>query len=264
MRLKGKVAVVTGGAMGIGRGIVLCMAREGADVAIADLQIEAAVRVADEVKALGRKAMAVRTDVTKEGDFSILFEKAKNEFGRIDILVNNAGVASRPGNPFINNVEGDWDLVWAVNVKSVFFACKAIAPYFMERKAGKIINIASIAGPMNAPNMPPYSVSKMGVVTLTKVVAKDLAPHGINVNAICPGLLWTAFWQELAERMAKSGGQFAGMTSRQVFESRVQALIPLKREQTPEDIGWAAVFLSSDEARNITGQALNVDGGVVM
>ncbi len=264
MKLSGKVAVVTGGAMGIGRGIVLCMAKEGADLVIADLQIEAATRVADEVKGLGRKAFAVRTDVTKEGDFALLFEKAKKEFGKIDILVNNAGVASRPGNPFIHNVESDWDLVWAVNVKSIFFACKAIAPHFMERKAGKIVNIASIAGPMNSPNMPPYSVSKMGVITLTKVMAKDLATHGINVNAICPGILWTAFWQELAERMAKSGGAFAGMTPRQVFESRVQALIPMKREQTPEDIGWAAVFLASDEARNITGQALHVDGGVVM
>jgi meso-butanediol dehydrogenase/(S,S)-butanediol dehydrogenase/diacetyl reductase len=264
MRLTGKVAVVTGGAMGIGRGIALCMAREGADLGIADLQMEAAARVADEVKALGRKAVAVRTDVTKEGDFALLFEKVKSEFGKIDILVNNAGVASRLGNPFINNVESDWDLVWAVNVKSIFFACKAIAPYFMERKAGRIVNIASIAGPMNSPNMPPYSVSKMGVITLTKVVAKDLAAHGINVNAICPGILWTAFWHELAERMAKSGGSFAGMTPRQVFDSRVQALIPMRREQTPEDIGWAAVFLASDEARNITGQALHVDGGVVM
>ncbi len=240
------------------------MAREGADVGIADLQIEAAARVADEVRALGRKAIAVRTDVTKEGDFALLFEKARSEFSRIDILVNNAGVASRLGNPFINNVESDWDLVWAVNVKSIFFASKAIAPYFMERKAGKIVNIASIAGPMNSPNMPPYSVSKMGVITLTKVMAKDLAAHGINVNAICPGILWTAFWQELAERMAKGGGSFAGMTPRQVFDSRVQALIPMKREQTPEDIGWAAVFLASDEARNITGQALHVDGGVVL
>ncbi len=264
MRLSGKVAVVTGGAMGIGRGIVLCMAKEGADLVIADVQMDEATRVADEVKGLGRKAFAVRTDVTKESDFALMFEKAKKEFGKIDILVNNAGVSCRPGNPFFHNVESDWDLVWAVNVKSIFFSCKAIAPHFIERKAGKIVNIASIAGPMNSPNMPPYSVSKMGVITLTKVMAKDLAIHGINVNAICPGVLWTAFWQNLADTMAKSGGAFAGMTPRQVFESRVQALIPMKREQTPEDIGWAAVFLASDEARNITGQALHVDGGVVM
>ncbi len=264
MRLAGKVAVVTGGAMGIGRGIVLCMAKEGADVAIADLQVEVAGKVADEVKALGRKALVVKTDVTKEADFQALLDRVKKELGKIDILVNNAGVACRPGLPFTNNLEEDWDRVYAVNVKSIFFACKAIAPYFMERKAGRIINIASIAGPMNSPSMPPYSVSKMGVITFTKIVAKELAAHGINVNAICPGILWTAFWEETAERMAKGGGQYAGMTPRQVFESRVNAVVPMKREQTPEDIGWAAVFLASDEARNITGQALHVDGGVVM
>ncbi len=264
MRLEKKVAIVTGGATGIGRGIVLCMAKEGADVAIADLQVEVAAKVADEVKALGRKAIVVKTDVTKAGDFQILFDRVKQELGKIDILVNNAGTASPPGNPFMNNVEADWDLVWAVNVKSIFFACKAIAPYFIERKAGKIVNIASIAGTMNSPNMPPYSVSKMGVVTFTKIVAKDLAAHGINVNAICPGMLWTSFWHATAERMAKGGGPYAGMTPRQVFEARVGAIIPLKREQTPEDIGWAAVFLASDDARNVTGQALHVDGGVVM
>jgi len=264
MRLANKVAVVTGGAMGIGRGITLCLAKEGADVAIADLNAEAAGKVAQETMALGWKAVAVTMDVTKEGDFLGLFERVKKDLGRIDIVVNNAGVASRPGNPFTNNVESDWDLVWAVNVKSIFFSCKAIAPYFIERQAGKIINIASMAGPMSATNMPPYSVSKMGVVTFTKIVAKDLAPHGINVNAICPGVIWTAFWQETGQRMAKAGGPFAGMTPRQVFENRVQAVVPLKRQQTPEDIGWAAVFLASDEARNITGQALHVDGGAVM
>ncbi len=264
MRLAGKVAIVTGGAMGIGRGIVLCMAREGADVAIADLQPEPAAKVADEVKALGRKALVIKTDVTREADFQALFNQVKTELGGIHILVNNAGVACKPGLPFTNNTEEDWDRVHAVNVKSVFFACKAIAPHFIERKAGKIINIASIAGPMNSPSMPPYSVSKMGVITFTKIVAKELAPHGITVNAICPGILWTAFWQETAERMAKGGGQYAGMTPRQVFESRVNAVVPMKREQTPEDVGWAAVFLASDQAQSITGQALHVDGGVVM
>ncbi|MBI4735058.1 MAG: 3-oxoacyl-ACP reductase FabG [candidate division NC10 bacterium] len=264
MRLAGKVAIVTGGAMGIGRGIALCMAKEGADVAIADLQVEAAAKVADEVKALGRKALAVKADVTKPADFEALFETVKKELGKIDILVNNAGVACKPGLPFTNNTEEDWDRVHAVNVKSIFFACKAIAPYFIERKAGRIINIASIAGPMNSPSMPPYSVSKMGVITFTKIVAKELAAHDVTVNAICPGILWTAFWQELADTMARTNPQFAGMTPRQVFESRVQAVIPMKREQTPEDIAWAAVFLASDQARNITGQALHVDGGVVM
>ena len=264
MRLAGKVAIVTGGAMGIGRGIVLSMAKEGADVAIADLQVEPAGKVADEVKARGRKALAVKTDVTKPADFEALFETVKKAWGRIDILVNNAGVSCKPGLPFTNNTEEDWDRVHAVNVKSVFFACKAIAPHFIQRKAGRIINIASIAGPMNSPSMPPYSVSKMGVITFTKIVAKELAAHGITVNAICPGILWTAFWQDLAGTLARTTPRFAGRTPRQVFEDRVQAVIPMQREQTPEDIGWAAVFLASEEARNITGQALHVDGGVVM
>jgi len=262
MRLANKVAVVTGGAMGIGRGIALCMAKEGADVAIADLQVEAATKVTGEVKSLGRKAIAVRTDVSKEGDFTALFERVKKELGQIDIVVNNAGIPGRPGNPFTNNVEADWDLIFAVNVKSIFFSCKAIAPYFIERKAGKIINIASIAGTMHLPNLPPYSVSKMGVISLTKIIAKDMASHGINVNAICPGMLWTAFWEDAAARLAKGGGQYAGMTPRQVFDKRVQVLVPMKKEQMPEDIGWAVVFLASDEARAITGQALHVDGGV--
>lgn len=264
MRLAGRVAIVTGGAQGIGRGIVLCMAKDGADIAIADLKLDGAKKVAEEVAALGRKAIVVKTDVTRQADFEALYEAVKKDLGKIDILVNNAGAACPPGNPFTKNVEEDWDRVWAVNVKSIFFACKAIAPYFIERKYGKIVNIASIAGTMNSPNMPPYSVSKMGVVTFTKIVAKEMAQHNVNVNAICPGILWTQFWQETAERLVKAGGQFAEMTPRQVFENRVSVIIPMKREQTPEDIGNAAVFLASDEARNITGQALHVDGGVVM
>jgi meso-butanediol dehydrogenase / (S,S)-butanediol dehydrogenase / diacetyl reductase len=264
MRLAGKVAVVTGGAQGIGRGIALCMAKEGADIAIADLKVEKAEGVASEVRALGRKAIAVKTDVTKQADFEACFARVTQELGHLDILVNNAGAACRPGNPFTNNAEEDWDQVWAVNVKSIFFACKAIAPYFIAQKSGKIVNIASIAGTMNSPNMPPYSVTKMGVVTFTKIVAKEMAQHNVNVNAICPGILWTQFWEETATRLSQPGAPFAGMEPRAVFENRVNAIIPMKREQTPEDIGWAAVFLVSEEARQITGQALHVDGGVVM
>ena len=264
MRLAGKVAIVTGGAQGIGRGIVLCLAQEGADLAIADLKVEKAEAVAAEVRALGRKALAVKTDVTKSADFEACYARVSQELGQIDILVNNAGAACPPGTPFTRNVEADWDLVWAVNVKSIFFACKAIAPYFIARKAGKIINIASIAGPLNTVTMPPYSVSKMGVVTFTKIVAKEMAQHNVNVNAICPGILWTQFWEETAERLSRPGAPFAGMEPRAVFDNRVNAVIPMKREQTPEDIGWAAVFLASEQAKQITGQALHVDGGVVM
>src|SRR2546426_761521 len=176
MRLQGKVAVVTGGGAGIGRGIALCMAREGADIAIPDIQDGNAHAVVKEVEKLGRKAVAMRCDVTKAADVKASLDRVKKELGRIDILVNNAGMASSPGMPFTNNTEEDWDKTYAVNLKSVF----------------------------------------------------------------------------------------KGMPARQVFDKRIADIIPLKREQTPEDIGWAATFLASDEARNITGQALNVDGGSVM
>jgi meso-butanediol dehydrogenase/(S,S)-butanediol dehydrogenase/diacetyl reductase len=264
MRLSGKVAVVSGGGSGIGRGIVLAMARAGADVVIPDIQPENAEKVAREVDGLGRKALAFRTDVTRAAEVASMVDRARQAFGKIDILVNNAGVASNPGMPFTNNTEEDWDRVYAVNVKSIFLACKAIAPYFIERKAGRIINIASIAGPISAVTMPPYSVSKMGVITFTRIVAKELAPHTVTVNAICPGVLWTPFWEQLAAHIARTNPAFAGMTARQVFDKRVNDLVPMKREQTPEDIGWTAVFLASEQARNITGQAINVDGGCVM
>jgi NAD(P)-dependent dehydrogenase (short-subunit alcohol dehydrogenase family) len=264
MRLQGKVAVVTGGGAGIGRGIVLCMAKEGADIAIPDIQDANAQSVVKEVQALGRNAVWMRCDVTKAADVKASIDRIKKDLGRIDILVNNAGMASAPGMPFTNNTEEDWDTTYAVNLKSVFLTCKEIAPYFIERKAGRIINIASIAGPLAAQTMPPYSVAKGGVITFTRVLAKDLAVHGITVNAICPGVLWTAFWQKLAQYIADTNPAFKGMTARQVFDKRIGDIIPLKREQTPEDIGWAATFLASEEARNITGQALNVDGGSVM
>lgn len=264
MRLAGKVAVVTGGGSGIGRGIVLAMAQEGADVAIPDIQVINADKVAAEVKALGRKALPMKTDVTSAADVKAMVDRVREALGRIDIVVNNAGMAAPPGLPFTNNTEDDWDKTFAVNTKSVFLVCKSVAPHMIERKAGRIINIASIAGPISAPTMPPYSVAKMGVITLTKIVARELAPHGVTVNAICPGVLYTDFWQKLAAHIAETNPAFKGMTPREVFDKRVGDLVPLKREQTPEDIGWAAVFLASDEARNITGISLPVDGGVMI
>ena len=263
MRLSGKAAIVTGGGSGIGRGIVLALAREGADVAIPDIQATNAEKVAGEVQALGRKSFAMKTDVTSSADVKAMVDRARETFGRVDILVNNAGMAAPPGMPFTNNTEEDWDKTFAVNTKSVFLTCKAIAPYFIERKAGRIINIASIAGPLSALTMPPYSVAKQGVITFTRVIAKELAPHGITVNAICPGVLWTAFWEKLAAHIAETNPAFKGMTARQVFEKRVGDIVPMKCEQTPEDIGNCAAFLASDDARYITGQSINVDGGCV-
>ena len=264
MRLAGKVAVVTGGGSGIGRGIALAMAREGADISIPDIQVMNAEKVAGEVKLLGRKVIAMKTDVTSSADVKAAFERTREALGKVDILVNNAGMAAPPGMPFTNNTEDDWDRAFAVNTKSVFLMCKAFVPYFIERKAGRVISIASIAGPLASLTMPPYSVAKQGVITFTRVVAKEVAAHGITVNAICPGVLYTAFWEKLAAHIAETNPAFKGMTPREVFERRVKEIVPMKCEQTPEDIGNAAVFLASDEARYITGQALNVDGGCVM
>ena len=245
MRLQGKVAVVTGGGAGIGRGIVLCMAKEGADIAIPDIQEGNAQAVVKEVQAMGRKAVAMRCDVTKGTDVQAALDRVKKELGRIDILVNNAGMASAPGMPFTNNSEEDWDKTYAVNLKSVFLMCKAIVPYFIERKAGRIINIASIAGPLAATTMPPYSVAKGGVITFTRVIAKELAAHGITVNAICPGF-------------------FPSKMSKVVMERAGQLMLdgtPTRRLGGEEDLKGLAVLLASEASRHITGQAIAVDGG---
>ncbi len=264
MRLAEKVALVTGGGAGIGRAIVLAMAREGADVLVTDIRLDSAEGVAKEVQDLRRRAAAMPLDVTQESQVQQVMADGIRQFGRIDILVNNAGVIPGLGHPFTRQTEADWDKVHNVNVKSIFFTCKAIAPHFMERRYGKVVNIASIAGPLASQTMPSYSVSKMGVITFTRIVAKELAAYNVNVNAICPGLLWTDMWRSIAEVIRPTNPEYATLTPRQMFDRRVAEWIPLKREQTPEDIGHAAVFLASEEARNITGQALMVDGGVVM
>ncbi len=265
MRLENKTAMVTGGGSGIGRAIVLTFAREGADVIIPDIQIEKANQVVEEVKKLGRTGLAIRTDVTDEAEVNQMVQEALQHFSHLDILVNNAGImGSRLGLPFTRNTPEDWDVLLAVNLKSQFLVSKALAPHLMERRSGKIINIASISGQIGSQTSPPYSVSKAGVICFTQVLARDLAPYNINVNAICPGLLWTPLWEELATLLAQTNPALQGMTPRQVFEDRVRSMVPLKREQTPEDIANLALFLASEESRNITGQAINVDGGIFM
>ena len=267
MRLEGKAAIVTGGGSGIGRGIVLCLAREGADITIADINMENGNKVAQEVKDLGRKAITTKTDVTAASDAEEMVGKTVESFGAADILVNNAGiinVGGRLGMPFTNNTEEDWDIIYDVNIKAHFLTCKATAPHMISRRSGKIINIASVAGKNGSQTNPPYSVAKAGVINFTRVLALDLAPHNINVNAICPGFLWTPLWETIAGKLKESNPTFKDMTAREVFEHRVRDLSPMGREQTPEDIGNMAAFLASDQARNITGQSINVDGGSVL
>ncbi|OGY63557.1 MAG: hypothetical protein A3I89_02020 [Candidatus Harrisonbacteria bacterium RIFCSPLOWO2_02_FULL_41_11] len=266
MRLEKKVAIITGGSSGLGRGMVSCMAKEGATVVIADLnkkQAEEVIR--SEVESRGARGLALEVNVTEESKINELVKRVISEFGKIDILVNNVGISGKPGLPFTRNTEEDWDLVWDVNVKPIFYAAKAIAPHFQERKSGRIINLSSIAGYMPGRMKPPYSVSKMAVANFTQILAHEFAPYGVTVNAIAPGLIWTPLWERLADQLQKTWpDQYANMKPREIFEKRVSELVPLKREQTPEDIGWAAVFLASDEAKNITGQILFVDGGAIM
>jgi len=249
----------------MGSGICMCLAKAGADIVVSDVNLEAAQRCVKEIQQAGRRGGAVRSDVTKEADCKTLIEDAIKAFGRLDILVNNAGhFGERLGLPFTNQTEAEWDENYAVNVKGPFFLCKAIAPHMMERKFGKIINISSIAAKRDPQIVPAYAAAKNALLNLTRLVAKDLGPHNINVNAVCPGLVWTPFWHNLAPLISQSEPAYAGLEPRALFEEWVKRNTPMQREQTPEDIGNLVVFLASEEARNITGQAINVDGGIAM
>ncbi len=262
MDLNGRVAVVTGAGRGIGRAIVEKMAEHGARVVVADVTIENAVRVADGIVEDGYEAEAIAVDVTRRSSVDRMTRGAVARFGQLDILVNNAGVIGARGwETRTTSNERDWDAIYAVNVKGVVNATAAAAKQMRKQRYGKIVNIASGAGRQGSPGNPPYHVSKAGVISLTQSSALELAPHNINVNAICPGLLWTPMWERIASRQTNLDEASQGLTPRQAFERVVADRIPLGREQTPDDIGYLAVFLASDLAQNITGQSINVNGG---
>ena len=261
MDVSGKIALVTGGGRGIGRGISLVLAKNGADVAVADVDLANAEAVAQEVSGVGRRSLAVSVDVTDQATVESMVSQLVDHFGRIDILVNNAGVIGAAGwEDREKPNDEDWDLIFDVNVKGIARVTDAVAPHMKERRYGKIVNIASIAGRRGSDRNPPYNVSKAGVISLTQGQALELAPHNINVNAICPGLLWTPMWERITARSAMTPNP-EGKTQRQLFEEYVESSTPLGREQTPEDIGNLAAFLASDFSQNITGQAINVSGG---
>ena len=262
MDVTDKVAIVTGGGRGIGRGICLALARNGADVVVADINEDDARTVADEVAAMGRSSMASPVDVTDQASVETMVDVAVDRFGRIDILVNNAGIIAAPGwEQREQFTEEDWNMIYEVNVKGVARVTNAVAPHMKERRYGKIVNIASVAGRQGSPGNPPYSASKSAVISLTQGSALALAPYNINVNSICPGLIWTSMHGRIQSRASLSPDNTEGLSPRELFEREVERSVPLQREQTPEDIGNVAAFLASDYAKNITGQAINVNAG---
>ena len=268
--LTGRVALVTGGGRGIGRGISLALAEQGADIAVADLIESNAADVAEEVRQHGRRAAAMAMDVTDRSSVEAAVASTLNELGKIDILVNNAGIVGAGGMwERDSSSDEDWDDTFQVNVRGIVRVTEAVQDHMVQRGSGRIINIASIAGRQGSPDIPHYSTSKAAVISWTQSNAQQLARHRINVNAICPGLLWTPMWEAIAQRRSRLGStqthtEVQGMPGRELFETVVDQTMPMKREQTPEDIGKLAAFLASDDAKNITGQAINVDGGMRM
>ena len=270
MELRDKIAIVTGGARGIGRGMALALARQGVHVAVADLytpsqgtagyalsaEQEVSTTVG-ELTVLGVRAMGVPVDVTQWGQVQEMVETVTQRLGPIDILCNNAGVIDT--GLVVETTEAQWDAMMQVNVKGVFLCCKAMAPGMMARRQGRIINTASIAGKRGNARAAAYCASKFAVIGFTQAFAHEMAPHNVTVNAVCPGILGTAMWLEhLIDRRVERMGDDRQAT----FAQYTSALMPLGRPQTPEDIGEAVVYLA--RADNVTGIALNVAGGLVM
>ncbi len=262
MRLQGKVAIVTGGAGGIGRGICRVLAEEGAAVAVVDLDRAGAEKVAAD---LGGRAVGLEADVTSAPSIEAVVDAVRQRLGGLDILVNNAGASTREmGNPLDGIGEAEWDRVVAVNLKSVFLVSRAVVPHLKAQRSGKVVNIASVAGRAANEYVPHYCAAKAGVINFTHALAKEMAPFNVNVNAVCPGLVYTKFWSEgHGPRFAERRQDLKDLDARGVFEKFLERGV-LKREQTPEDIGRAVAFFASEDARNITGQALNVDSGFIM
>lgn len=271
MKLKDKVAIVTAGGRGIGRGIALCLAEEGADVVVNSFHQETAASVAQEIKAMGRRSLVVPGDVTQIPVINQVVQGALKTFGKIDILINNVGGGGRPKEVtgMLEQAAAEWDGIFALNLRAPVLMCRAVAPYFIKQKGGKIVNIASMAGRFPSRVSPAsYGSVKAGLIKYTQYLADELGPHNINVNTVCPGLVYTDAWVTGAKRMVETRPEFKGMGPREWFialnEGKFLNLVgftPLMREQTPEDMGHAVVFLVSEDAKNITGQALNVDGG---
>jgi len=249
MRLTGKTAIVTGGGSGFGEGIAKTYAREGANVVVNDLNGAAAERVASEIAIAGGKAIAVAGDVTKANDWSALRAAAIEDFGSVQIVVNNAGTTHR-NKPVLDVTEAEFDRVYAVNVKSIYWSVQEFVPYFRAQGGGVFINIASTAGVRPRPGLVWYNGSKGAVIVASKALAVELGPDAIRVNCVNPVIGETALLTE-----------FMGVEDTPENRKKFLAGIPLGRFSKPQDIANAALYLASDEAEFITGVCLEVDGG---
>ena len=246
MKLTGKVALVTGAAQGIGKAVGLLLARNGADIVISDINLEKAEETAKEVQALGRKALATKVDVATLGDVEKMVEAILAQFGKVDILVNNAGIAR--DRLILRMTEEDWDAVLNINLKGTFNCTKAVVRHMSKQRSGKIVNIASVVGEMGNAGQGNYAASKAGVIGFTKTIAREFAHRGINVNAIAPGYIETPMTDALPDKA----------------KEELKRLIPMDRLGKPEDVAEAVLFLVSESANYITGQVLNVNGGIYM
>ena len=246
MRLKNKVALITGGARGIGRAIGIVFAKEGADIVVADVNQETAQQTASEIEALGVKVLALEMDVTNFEKVEEGINKILDKMGKVDILVNNAGITK--DNLLLRMSPADWDAVINVNLKGTFNCIKAVSRPMIKQRSGKIISIASIIGLMGNPGQANYAASKAGIIALTKTVAKELASRNINANAVAPGFIQTAMTDKLPEEIKK----------------KMLEAIPLAKLGTPEDVANVCLFLASEESSYITGQTITIDGGMVM
>jgi NAD(P)-dependent dehydrogenase (short-subunit alcohol dehydrogenase family) len=249
MELKDKTAIITGSGRGIGEGIALAVARAGANVVVNDMNLDNAEGVVKAIESAGGKAMAFKADVTRKAEIDAMVAATAANFGTVDILVNNAGIESAP--MLLKDIpEAQWDRVLGVNLKGVFLCCQAVIPVMMKQNKGRIINISSLAGRrMTFFGSADYTASKHGGVGLTQHLAWELADSHITVNAICPGATLTP----LAEQTTTP--EYREMTTRR--------LIPLGRWCTPDDIAGAVIYFASDRADMVTGQLLDVDGGVM-
>ena len=246
MSLSGKTALVTGAAQGIGRDIALALAADGADVAICDVNLEAAQKTAAEIEAKGRKGLAVKANVASSDDVNAMVEQTVQKFGRIDILVNNAGI-TRDG-LILRMKDEDWDLVLSINLKGAFLCTKAALKHMTKQRSGTIINIASIVGAMGNAGQVNYVASKAGLIGMTKTIAREYANRNITANAVAPGFIDTAMTQALSENVRQE----------------LAKQIPLGRLGSSEDVANAVRFLASPSAAYITGQVIHVNGGMYM